>query len=33
MRSRYTFPIKNLVEIINFWDLELAAKIASYWDL
>jgi predicted nuclease of restriction endonuclease-like RecB superfamily len=29
MGSRCIFPIKVLIEIINFWALELAAKIAS----
>jgi hypothetical protein len=28
MESRCIFPIKVLIEIINFWALELGAKIA-----
>jgi hypothetical protein len=33
MGSTCIFPIKVLIEIINFWALQVAAKIASYWDL
>jgi hypothetical protein len=33
MGSRCIFSIKVLIEIINFWTLELVAKIVFYWDL